>query len=749
MLDNLIQLTSDLLEKNEVGTLFLGKGESARRLFFSGEEVYLLADRAERRVVPVKQLFQTERISPAGFESLVARLNEEAAPTSEILARGGLLREEDREQYDALERLEQVLWALERAREVFNFESGNVPEEILRFDPGLDHGVPADALVAAIRHRIAEAQEMAIVYPRSDELPVLSESGIAAQNNPANWLFAQVATLVDGFRTIHRILEDSRFFPHRTLQILYAATRKGWARKTLFREFQDFDQREFTPEQASLAIQRLESAAEVAVDDLPLRRHLVRLHQLVDRADLAAQQLELIGDAHLGRRDKAKALATYQAALELVPENAEITRKVFDLYLREAAAAQESGNGEETRHWLERAADLHPARTDLRLQVIDTYADPGQVVHEATRQADELSRHTGKEEVLDFLVAVLQRVPEAETLRRRRVNLLLDLGRNDEAIRELDLLAAQLVDAGESERAHEILQKIGRLDPKRAIAREVTVDSNASRPRRWRPSMAAVSLAILFVGFGVYQHVVYREIEAQREAFADLVKIDISNLGDEAFRQEAERSRSFLQRVVDLEAKHPFTIWVHPMQQIRLAAEQRVDFIESTVRRELNELLSRAREAHVRGRLDEAHTLYVELESKVLADDGWKDEARVRIEEIARYRTLSRALRDRAAAAEEAGRLEEAFHLYRELLIEYPRAEAARGMRLPLRIDSRPTGAQLSGPNGPLGTTPVTLRVLPWESLELHFALPDGRQLDVTIDDPLEHEQIFRIPEAP
>lgn len=749
MLENLIQLTSDLLDKGEVGTLFLGKGETARRMFFTGEDVYLLQDCCKPRIVPVKQLFQTDRISASATEEVYAEIRKGDQAPADVLIASGLLRETDRTQYEEMERLEDILYALETSRDHFTFDAGNVPEEILRIKPGADQGTPAPVLLAAIGQRLSETSDVVRTFPRSDELPVISESGLAARNEPKHWLFGQVAALVDGFRTIHKITEDSVFYPHRSLQILCAATRKGWIRKTLFREFQNLEQREIDAESAPEVIAQLVSAAEMSVDDLPLRRHLVRLYQIVGDPTRASQQLELIGDQHRGRRDQAKALASYQSALELEPDSAQLKARVLQMTTAEATAAVEAGRLDDARQWYEEAIQVCPERADLRIQYLSTFTgDETLIGREALRIADDIQRTGEPASVIEFMAAAVQEYPYAENARRRLVNLLLDEERCDEAIRELDTLACQLVEQGEPERANEILQKIGRLDPKRAIARDSITDPDppTQRRRRFRPSAAALSLVALFVIFGAYQHIVYKKIFEKREAFAKMVEIDLAEISEEQYPSEIEKSRAFLGELDELEDSYPFAIWIHPLQQIRLAAENRVDFVESKIRRSLNSLLTQAREAHIRGQLERAFDLYGQLEKRAL-NDSWRAEARTQMQEITVYRQLSGSLLTQGKTAEKSGDLEQAFHAYRELLIEFPRSEAARGVRLPLRIESKPDGVTVKDAKGrPLGKAPLDIQVHPWEPTELILVAPDGRKLSVRVEDPIQYRQVYPFP---
>ena len=71
---------------------------------------------------------------------------------------------------------------------------------------------------------------------------MLTEKGIAAGQDGKHWVFTKIVNLIDGFRTIRSILSDSPFFPHRTQQVLVAAVRQGWIRKTVFPELKEVDE---------------------------------------------------------------------------------------------------------------------------------------------------------------------------------------------------------------------------------------------------------------------------------------------------------------------------------------------------------------------------------------------------------------------------------------------------------------------------------------------------------------------------
>ncbi len=334
MTAELLKLLESLIVSGAVGVLNLGSGARARRVFFTGNELHLLEPGRECRFIPIPALLESEHISTDVIEEMTLRLNAGPGALSQMLAERGLLSPEERQVLGHDERVEEVLLILERAGR-FIFEEGNVPEEVL-LPSALTVGVSLEELANALRDRLREQLEIDRTIPTVTEVPVVSSCGREILEAGDHWVFRQVGTLVDGHRTLRDLMKESPYFPHLTRQVLAAAIRQRWLKKTQFTELLELNPFDFSPCQAGEVMNQLEEAIETADDQLPLRRTLSLFSLRAGRVEKAVAELTTIGQFLHERGDTSGAVSGYREALRWEP-NAPVARDNLVRLYTEAA----------------------------------------------------------------------------------------------------------------------------------------------------------------------------------------------------------------------------------------------------------------------------------------------------------------------------------------------------------------------------------------------------------------------------
>ncbi len=734
MAKKLLQLIEQIIKKEDVGTLFLGKGEQVRHIFFSGDEVHLLEAGKECRFVPAPHLFMHSRASDSALSDLLSKLSNQHQSLGSALERVGLLTEERLPVYLEMEMFEEILLIVDRSGQHFLFEAGNVPEALLLGADDQHVSIPNQPLLQAIKSREQEKREIAEILPRLDEKLVLSDRGQEAMSGERHWVFGEIGAVIDGTSSVSEVLEKSLFFPHRTLVILCAAARQGWVQKTLFRELEDIDYDQLDAKAANDLVLRYIRAAEMSTDQVPVRERLIDLLEYLGKNGRAIEQLTLVGDAYKERGDVDKALSLYERALAIDPSDTKLKDKVFEIFYSRATLARDRDEQDETRRYLEECTRVRPEQIDLYEEVLATFGDDeARVSKEALRVIDLLRKEHRDQRARDFLERVMLEFPESIALRRRHVNFLLDAGNTAGAIAGLEVLRKQLKSAGENAEAQDIQKKIERLTPK-----ELPAEPDGRSESKKRLSLAGLTLCGLLTAFGGYQQHTYQMLDTYRNQFDALASAEIPVPGSPGFRQEQVRTRNFVDALREFHGAHPVMIWGPAIQRVMLSAEDRLFYLDHSSRREFERLLNTANAYESRGQFESARTWYLLLEKKGRGTD-WGKQATDRLEKLDNYLSEAKRLLAAGQAASAAGDFEESFVIYRTLLLDYSRTDEAKGIRLPVVIRTKPGGAEVWADDERLGKAPVVVHVPPFEAMEIKIQDSRGRTTTHYIEGPLEH----------
>lgn len=738
MTPELLKLISTVVEKEQVGTLYLGKGERVRRLFLSSQEVHLLEAGRECRFHPDPCLFQNSQFSRATLDELAMAVRRKPQSMAVLLAERGLLPEDELHAFSARELAEEILLVLARHGEQFFFEEGRVPEELLMSDDGRPSGLTLGAFVDAVQQRRTELREFATVFPSLEELLVLSEKGLLTRNEDRDWLFIQIAELIDGFRNIRSLLSDSVLFPHHTAMTLLRAARSGLLKKTVFPELEGIDQ-QGSPAEAREQIARFELAAEMAVDDLGIRKRLAQLCLRAGEVEAAIFQYNLIGDVLRDRGELAPALEMYREALRWDPDATLLQDKVVGVYLGfadQAFAQQQLG---EARKFLEEALRHRTTDLPLYLRILETYETFDEALHQGAPRLLRFMNRAGLDPMgIALFEELVKKHPQDQSLRKRFVNLLLDRGEMDRAIQELEFLAGALLDRGESEEATQIYEKIALLAPDQSvvlrIADRLPRTKKERRPKWSFSGTVVIAILILLGGYQGYAFIRLADLDKQANA---LFVNEVPAPGSLDHRSFEDRADLMLRRLKSYRRRHVISVWRHFAAKTETIVQGRVNYLQHQLNNKLDSMFASAERAELLGRADDALARYQAVE-RLGKGSRWEQRAREHHDKLTRYIADASALLAHAQRADRNGDTAAAFDLYQGLLYKFPRSPASQNLTLPVTIDSLPSGAEAFANGEPIGKTPVVLRLRPFESTVLDVRHPGYLDEKTVIENPTD-----------
>jgi len=746
----LVELLERAIASRETGSLFVGQGRRTRQVYLSGTDVLLVDAGRERRFCPLPFLLDGSVVPISELDIVFSRFGSEPRSLERVLSEDYSLEADEAKSLRRNEVLEELLEVLRSARDHFVFEAGTVPEEALV--PGARNltPIPNTRFIEGVRRRVEERARIEAVLPHPEELPVLTVEGSARRGDPGEWLFQRVSDLVDGFRDLDRIRRDSLFSPHLTEMVLTSAILRGWIRKKRFPEFQNLHPERMGAEQLAVLARRIEGSIPTAVDEVPLRRTLGGvLERLGDAGPIIANAVAL-GDQLVARKELQAGLEAYRIAAERAPADPKAGPRLTRLLEQFADEALARGAPEEARRHLEEALPHRLHDESIPLRIVQSHgADEGGAARAATQLAGRMHRAGESERARRFLQLALESYPRSDALRRTSINFLLDHGLTEEAVRELQSLAAELDARGHAEEARQVLQKIekiGKADRSGlrtgGPASGVSPDRSAHRPPAGSPrrggtaqgragcrsgagkGRVGVAIAIALLAVGLYQGWLWRSADRLTLQAEALERGGVPTVDSTAHARLRQEWRALLGEAGRLQTEHPLPYGTWQLTEARVRWGARLATLEAAFQSHLEGLRSRARTAELRGSRGEATRLHEEILR--LAEPGeWREQAQAALAALEVSDLAARELREQGRLALDRGERAEAFRHLRELLDRFPASAESAEVLLPVTVVSTLPGARIFVDGIERGTAPLELELPPYRETLLRAEL-DG-----------------------
>ncbi len=543
------------------------------------------------------------------------------------------------------------------------------------FEQGSDQNLPNNSgtsscqLLEAIEKQTAALEDALKVLPSGDELLILSPSGVQCRDEQTGWAFSRIGMLIDGFRSVRELMEDSPFSPCQTLCHLARAASDGLAYKKKFPELARVRMTDLDGDTRVELLEKLEQATTMAAEPIRILEKMRQLHQISGEEDLQRDAALRIADAHRSARNPDSAIAVLEEILEEVPDHESARASHIEILVERAEQLLTGSQPEEGRRYLRRAIEVSDD-DQLRLRLIASHHAPEAQIREGIRIASLLHRNSEQRRALRLVDSLEALHPENPLMQQARVDFLLDHGEAEASEVALERLAARQASDGNIQRARQIADSVRKLRRKRG-AQEKHVHTGQLVLRRIRQfCMLAPFLAMATI-------LVLAEFRLQA------VIAGADTLPPEQWKKEAQPWLRWL----------PPGPWKNGLDSAALVVEQRNSDRSHNFATAAREALLDAKAARLLGddiaarkHLQSAIQYGAATEAKQLSQ-LWKS-----------HDSEALNLRSLVDSARERGDLSAARHWVFQLLEQYPANDATTGVTVPVQISTRkPSKLQVPG----------------------------------------------------
>ncbi len=742
--ESLHDVFQKLAKNKAIGTLIVSQGENRKYVYFARAGVRLLSSGKQRRMRLGDILVQQGKISTDQLKAILQRQEETGEMIGKILTDWGLVTEEDIDEAVKGQIEEDIYDLFTWEEATYEFTEGAPPPEL--FDPdqrATRLTFDVHRLVSEAGNRAAELRELRRVIPT--ERAVFAPSPGAPKeiaDRDATAAVRAVAGLVDGRRTAGEIAEAaqiSRFDAFRALAALALAGRirgsDGGGRGG--------------PAGAPRAdgkgaVSKMESRLLAAPDDHELRRKLAAAYEEAGERGKAALHWNLAAKSLQKEGQLEEGLDATRHALEITPD------------------------------------DLEAAERMLRLTV--ELRRPEEAMDQAEALASRYSDAGDHEKLRNMYALLLHIVPEDLEVRKKLVNVHLDLEDMDAALEEYVEMAKVLAKRKDQKTLEEVYGKVLRLAPNRTdvqrrlrslgIGGEIV---RARRPSRWRRKLGIVFLLLALLGLAAGG--VFLESRARADASipweAALVAERVAAEAKDP-QNALKRAQEALAALEGIERRHPFSLFTLLEVAPKVAAAKaRISELQGlvadrdrVVRQRYTDRQLEAKQLESDSRTDEAMAIWKELDQMPPADRALVKEihkdAHERVEKVRRKSAEGDDLWAKARAQAQAGQLADARETVKKLRSdEFRNTSAQAASQWPVRLETRPPEAEARRAGQLLGKTPYLFWLLReeerdgvplefeisrtgYERQEIRFVASDAK--DGVLSIPLTKRPLFVIP---
>jgi tetratricopeptide (TPR) repeat protein len=207
---------------------------------------------------------------------------------------------------------------------------------------------------------------------------------------------------------------------------------------------------------------------DLAPMDLNSRSRLIDQYVALDKIDEALTEYLEFADVYYNQADLEMARKTYNDALKLAQQSGvdsswrvKILHRIADIDLQSLDWRQALRNYEQIRNY---APDDPKARTSL-VEINFRLGQETQAMMELDNYLALLVSGKRIQDAVGFLENLINEEPERPHIRRRLAELYKRLGRNEDAIAQLDTAGDLLLDAGDRAGAAQVVETILALKP--------------------------------------------------------------------------------------------------------------------------------------------------------------------------------------------------------------------------------------------------------------------------------------------
>ncbi|MEK7448524.1 MAG: DUF4388 domain-containing protein, partial [Planctomycetota bacterium] len=732
------------------GTLVVEDGESRKVIYFSNAGVKLLSS-GTRKYLPLGELLiKAGLLTSVQLKDALARQKRSQRKLGEILCDLEIVKQSDIDQAVRQQIEEEIYDLFTWPQANFEFIEGDLPEEFKE----KEHQITSlhfnvNALIFESVCRIDEWQLMNKTIPNHNIIISLTAKGVQLKSNEQlDSETKSIILLINNERTIDQVIKDSPFPRFNAAKVICSLVKDAAVREIATEEIKNLAEQAQRSGQTEKALLLYRQFLKFNPRDLSANQNVAGILELMERTVEAAHQYKQVADILAQKEKWDEAASAYQKVIKYSGDNIDAHQALFGLLMKRFGSVPpflQKGRG--SAHRPEPApirsgpAEGGPSRP-AKAGRSEASQSGGQTLDLATTLA------AGK----DFLKLLLE---------KKQTKLALEVAQQlvnfDPSDFELQAYIAMVYyESGEYKKSRKIINralgKISSAKMKELIAayREILKNephqadvryrlnllSNEELRRRQRRKvfigvggvfLLLSTLAILF--YLIYEFPAREELKIMQPQVKQLEAMRQYKLALQKYQEFYHPGAFLTNRVVEKEKKRLVKyVQVMENEKLKLVADDLA---------KLRIFFNAAAEAEKKDDyFNVALTLYQNLLAEVAKRSESEEavahlyrefhqEIKNRINGITKYLTDAKTLSAKALQLDQAGQIDESRKVIMGLVKNYPRTKEAHEAKLPLKITSTPSQAEVyfnpAGTGGGIkqGETPLKVYLLPNSSANL------------------------------
>jgi tetratricopeptide (TPR) repeat protein/outer membrane protein assembly factor BamB len=761
---DLLKLLDSQTQKKAVGTLTLGKKHSFRELFFEGDSIYVVGESYSGKIHIDKLLAEQvigRRIGIDKLEGIIARHDLTRQLLPQVLHEQGVIDEEELRVVALSHLIEESVDLLSRNSGSFHFQEGRVPEYLLKYEAiTVRVPLPIVAILQELRRRTELMDAFHPLVPSLDEVFVVTEKGMAfKQEHKNDFVLKRILDLIDGFRSLRSLIQDSRFYEFHVISWIVEALEQSYIKKTILPELKGVSTHNMTKADAERYVVFFKNAVKHGVDELAARERLAAVYERAAKAEDAVIQYNFIGDALYRMKKPAKAIKAYQRALLLKPGEILITDKITKIYREASQEELANGNVAQAIQLLEGALRIRPGDHEIFTQLLALLIKEKKL-KELSDLCDGIIAYARKTRCAEIAIKACQQVirelPRNAAFRKKLINLYLDFDMNEEAVAEMEGCIEQYLSRGQVAKAEELVEKMRRSgvpsSHTRSLRKHVDATSGRAGRRQSLRRPVARTVAAIVLGLAIYQAWTFKEWTDIRNHYVLAEAVSLEEGGRSSLLPDAEERRSaFLARECDgFLHSYPLSFFREHARNLSEESKARSTDLKEGREARIRQVLKEAGRHLKEGKKAAVESLVSPL-LRLEAEDPFRQQAEAMIEQAGRNPVAADELLAKARSLEIAEDWKSAYRAYRQVLEWYPESKSVKDVKLPVTLQSLPRGAEVrevkpTGDKKLLGKTPIVVSFVPGRPMEIEMSSPGFHPTRAEIQEIDGHEKQFVLP---
>ena len=493
----LAEVFQNIAFNSHSGTLTLKEGEKKAQIAFEAGRVRAL--KVEGGGLDYVDIARKCQLGPEEILAKAASSNRRRTLKAYLLASGDL----DEESYDATIAAyveEEMLPLFGWRAASFSFEEGKLKERVFDKEQiGCAISLDPTGVAMEAARRLDEWESIQEYVPTDKE--ILVHTGVRdVELSPAA---ERLLPFLDGTRDLAQVTKEAPLKKFEIYKAVATLVEQGVLVQATAERVRELAVQARTAGKVTLAARRLQVALELDPDDLETRVELVRLYERAGRKYDAAREQVKLAEAQAERGDMEGALASYERAAVLAPDDLDILERILGLH---------EGRGEKA----------HALKIGRRL-------------------AEALAAQGCFEDALPLYERLLKSNEGNLSLRESFAGCLVKLDEPKKATKHLNVVADDAFDRGDLKTALRYYRRVVDLDEKnkRATAQIRLIESGEieARVARRRRTMWMLVGLVLLAGTGVQ---LLREWSAQGALHATQQEVVITLMRDNSDRSHGK-----------------------------------------------------------------------------------------------------------------------------------------------------------------------------------------------------------------